>query len=313
MDRLRVIATSAGFFTRQDALREGHDDKAIRRALKARLWVRVRPGAYTFSDLWPASDLVAQHRITGRAASRKFGSRLALSHVTASIEHELDVFDVDLSLVHGTRLDAGAGRTEAGVVHHEGLTLPEDLVDIDGRLVMKPVRAAVETASLVTTEGGVVVLDSLLHKGKATREELDATYSLLESWPGMQRTRLAVRLAEGRSESVGESRTRYLCYAHGLPAPDLQYDVFDDTGRLIGTTDFAWPEHRLFGEFDGRIKYGRLLLPGEEPGDAVFREKRREDRLCEQLGWRMVRIVWADLYSPAATAARVRRLLLLAA
>lgn len=57
------------------------------------------------------------------------------------------------------------------------------------------------------------------------------------------------------------------------------------------------------------MKYERYLRYGESPGDAVFREKRREDRLCEQLGWRMVRIVWADLYAPAATAARIRHLL----
>ena len=109
----------------------------------------------------------------------------------------------------------------------------------------------------------------------------------------MQATRVPVRMADGRAESAGESRTRYLCYAHGLPAPELQYDVFDRAGILVGTTDFAWPEHRLLGEFDGRVKYERYLRPGETPGDAVFREKRREDRLCELLGWRMIRLVWA--------------------
>ena len=66
-------------------------------------------------------------------------------------------------------------------------------------------------------------------------------------------------------------------------------------------------------EFDGKVKYGRLLRPGESPADAVFREKVREDRLREALQWGMVRLVWADLYRPAATAARIRRLLRAAA
>jgi hypothetical protein len=74
-------------------------------------------------------------------------------------------------------------------------------------------------------------------------------------------------------------------------------------------TDFAWPEHRLLGEFDGRVKYGRLLRPGEEPGDAVFREKRREDLLRRVTGWSMIRITWEDLYHPARTAAAVRQLM----
>ncbi|MEO5711444.1 MAG: hypothetical protein ABIQ59_16675 [Nocardioidaceae bacterium] len=312
MDRLRAIATATGSFTRQDAFGTGCDDKSIRRALKARLWHRIRAGVYTFPDLWPDHP-DERHRITGRAVARRFGDSVALSHTTAALAHGLDVWGADLGDVHVTRLDGGAGRTEAGVVHHEGMTLPADLVDLAGHRVMGAIRAAVETASLVSTEAGVVVLDSLLRKTDAVPEELLAAHTLMESWPGMRRTGLAVRLADGRSESVGESRGRYLFYTQGLPAPELQYVVCDDTGRLLGTTDYAWPDHRLFGEFDGAIKYNRLLLPGEAPGDAVFREKRREDRLCEQLGWRMVRIVWADLYSPAATAARVRRLLLAAA
>jgi hypothetical protein len=95
--------------------------------------------------------------------------------------------------------------------------------------------------------------------------------------------------------------------------PDLQFSVIDHTGRLIGTTDFAWEEHKLLGEFDGKVKYGRLLRSGEEPEDAVFREKRREDLLRETTGWGMIRLVWSDLYSPLATAARVRRMMRLAA
>lgn len=308
MDRLRVLAQTAGFFTREDVFRFGCDDKTIGRALRTRLWVRVRPGAYTYTDLWP--DLVGdRHRITGRAVSRQFGPHIALSHTTAALEHDLTVWDADLSKVHVTRLDGGAGRTEAGVVHHEGLTLPSDFDVVGGRCVMAAPRAAVETASLLTTEAAVVVLDSALHTGKASRPELDAVYGLLSRWPGMQALQIAIRLADERSESAGESRTRYLCYAYGLPMPALQHRVFDSAGHLIGTTDFAWPEHRLFGEFDGKVKYERYLRDGENPGDAVFREKRREDRLCEQLGWRMVRIVWADLYAPAATAARIRHLL----
>ena len=312
MDPLRQTATATGSFTRMDALAVGHDDNSIRRALRTRLWVRLRAGVYTFSDLWPSSE-EDRHRLVARAVARRFAGRAALSHISAALHHGLTVWAADLSVVHVTRLDGGAGRTESGVVHHEGLTLPRDLVEVDGHEVMAAARAGVETASLLSTEAAVVVLDSLLHLGKSTRADLDAAYALTSSWPGMLGTQIAVRLADGRAESVGESRTRYLCYVHQLPAPELQYDVFDAHGGLIGTTDFAWPEHGLLGEFDGKVKYGRFLRPGEEPGDAVFREKRREDRLCEQLGWRMVRIVWADLYSAAGTAARIRRLLRTAA
>jgi hypothetical protein len=308
MDELRVRAEAQGFFTRKDALGIGHDDQSIRRAVRARIWRRVRVGAYTFNDLWP-EDPLAQYRLASRAATTKLGGRAAMSHTSAAVEHGLLLWQPDLTNVHVTRLDGGAGRTEAGLVHHEGLTMPSDVVLLRGLPVMTPARAALETASLGTAEQAVVVLDSALHLGLTTPEEVTATYALMQSWPECRGLQVAVRMADGRAESVGESRSRWLFYLQRIPLPVLQYEVRDAAGRIVGITDFAWPEHRLLGEFDGRVKYERYLREGEGPGDAVFREKRREERLCELTGWRMVRLVWADLYDASATGARIRRML----
>jgi hypothetical protein len=314
MDRLRVLAEARGFFTRAGAFSQGHDDKTIRRALRARLWVRVRPGSYTFPDLWAPLDEASRHRVTGHSVAQRLGSNVALSHVSAVLDHELDFWGLDLSRVHVTRLDGGAGRTEAGVQHHEGMCLDEDLMDQHGHAVVRPVRAALEAGALAGPEPGLVALDSALRKGgPAARDELERTFALMQSWPLVRPLQIVTRLADGRAESAGESRSRWLFYCQGVPMPELQYPVLDGSGRLVGVSDFAWPEHRLLGEFDGRVKYGRLLRPGQEPGDAVFEEKKREDLLRELTGWQMVRLVWADLQHPAATAARVRRMLRLRA
>jgi hypothetical protein len=70
-------------------------------------------------------------------------------------------------------------------------------------------------------------------------------------------------------------------------------------------TDFGWVKQRTVGEFDGRIKYGRLLKPGQDPGEVVYAEKVREDAVrAEDLG--VVRWTWADLDHFAATAAHIR-------
>jgi hypothetical protein len=76
--------------------------------------------------------------------------------------------------------------------------------------------------------------------------------------------------------------------------PALQHPVLDADGKLIGICDFYWEDDHHVGEFDGKIKYGRLLRSGESPGDGVFREKRREDRVRAQL-LGMSRWVFADL------------------
>ena len=65
--------------------------------------------------------------------------------------------------------------------------------------------------------------------------------------------------------------------------------------RPVGRADFAWPELRTVGEFrQDWIGHGRLLRPGQESGDAVFAEKRREDAMRDA-GFHVVRWVWADL------------------
>jgi very-short-patch-repair endonuclease len=91
-----------------------------------------------------------------------------------------------------------------------------------------------------------------------------------------------------------------------LPPSALQLEVRSAAGGLVGRCDFAWEQQRLVGEFDGRIKYGRLLRQGQHPGDAVFEEKRREDAIRDE-GWGVLRWVWSDLQVPHRLAARVRR------
>lgn len=96
--------------------------------------------------------------------------------------------------------------------------------------------------------------------------------------------------------------------AAGLPIPVLQWEIRDDTGRTLGRSDFGWPEHGVAGEFDARIKYGRLLGPGETAGDAVYREKQREDSSRDWIRT-VVPWGWDDLDGFGSTAGRIQRAL----
>jgi hypothetical protein len=109
---------------------------------------------------------------------------------------------------------------------------------------------------------------------------------------------------------VGESLGRELFRRHLLPMPIPQFEVFRPNGSLAGRTDWAWPEHQLFGEFDGKVKYLRHRRVGESVADAVLREKRREDELRELTDFRFVRLVWGDLFRGQQTAERIRAKLL---
>ncbi len=310
MDPLAVIAEQHGVFLTREALALGHDERSIARAVHGKLWHRVRRGAYVPYDVWAGANSEARHLIRAAAVHRSYGDRVCFSHVTAALMHGIAVWGVDLARVHVTRLDGGAGRTEPDVVHHEAQCLAEgDVVRLGESLVTAPERAALETGILGTTESALVTLDSLLFRGLGSVTGMGSTYDVVQHWPGTQHLQVAVRMADAGAQSPGESRSRWLFFVNGIPAPDLQFEVRDSSGTLLGISDFAWRLHQLLGEFDGRAKYGRLLRRGQTPGDAVFEEKLREDALRRTTGFGMVRLVWSDLDRPRSTADRVRAML----
>lgn len=308
-DRLRAIEMAHGVFLRREILEHGYDDEAIGRALRLKLWWRVRHGAYCSYDTWAGADELERHLIRARAVLRQQRGKVALSHVSSLIAQRVAVWNVDLSRVHITRLDGGVGRTTRDVVHHASRLRDTDVREAGGILMTRPAQAAMEAATVNPLESALVSADSALHQGLATPDELEDAYRRMEGWPGSRPLRLVAALADGRAESPGETRTLHLCWKHGLPRPEQQFSVYDEDGTLIGITDFAWPQHGVLGEFDGRQKYGRLLRPDQDPADVVFAEKRREDRLREVTGWSMIRIVWSDLQTPVATAGRIARML----
>lgn len=311
-DLLVPTCLAHGAFLRSEALAVGLDDAALRRAVRAGLLIRIRHGAYAFADQWNQADEAARHLTLVRTVVRMCPGRVAVSHHSAALLHGMDVWEVPLSRAHLTRLDGNAGRTLVDAVHHEGVCLPDTMTTKSGLTVVAPARAALESALLLDVEHGLCVVDSGLRTGLFTAEELLLQGDQMRAWPGAQHLQLITRLADGRSESVGETRCRFMMWRGGLPAPSLQYEVYD-RGTLVGISDFAWPEHGLLGEFDGKVKYGRYLRPGEDPGDAVFREKQREDVLRRVTGWGVVRITWSMLYDPADTVRVVRSMMRAAA
>ena len=310
MDPLRLMCQQHGFFTRAQARDCGVSDKQVAYAVRHRAWTRIRRGYYCYTDIWSGLDEVQQHRARCAAVIDSLGSDVvALSHASGSAMHRIDLWNVDLTRVHVTRLDGGAGRLEGDVVHHEGLVTDDEVSTVDGLPVLEPVRCVLETASIIDAEAALCVLDRGLHLERFDREQLMRQFSLMAHWPRMRHLHVPVRMADEDAASIGESRGRWFFWVHGLPAPLLQYDVTDADGVLIGTTDWAWPELELLGEFDGRVKYGRLLRQGMEPGDVVFAEKQREDALRRATGFRMERFIWDDYQRPLVLAARLRRAL----
>src|SRR4051812_4446618 len=291
---------------RRELIARGLGDKEIAREVGHGSLHRVRHGAYAIGESWRACDLVGRHALACRAVLRQARTRVVVSHVSGVGEWDIAQWELALDAVHITRADQRAGRVEAGVHQHLGALRPEDIVTRNGILLTGVPRTCLDAVSLVDVEHGLVLVNDALHSELTTIEELAECARYMEQWPGSLRHRVVLRLANGRIESVGESRFFFLCWDQGLPLPIPQYEIYDDSGRLVAVVDFAWPELGLFVEFDGKIKYKAPDRDDETVVDVVLREKKREELVCRITGWRCLRVVWADLYQPARTAATVR-------
>lgn len=308
MDLLNSLPlTERGYFTRKQALSYGETDQSLQAALRSGALVRLRFGVYAPAGSLDGLDDDARHLLLAQACVAQQRGQVALAGPTAALWHGYDVFGHDLSTVHLARLDRGSARRESGIVHHRlGSAATLGVRSRREVLVVSPEDAVWQVALLSHLEGGVVTADSALHQSPALAEPLARVVARSLNQPHSRTARLALRLARREAESPGESLTRMACYRHGIPSPTLQHEVVDHAGRFVGRADFYWEEFRLLGEFDGRIKYGRLLPEGQTAVDAVVREKDREDEM-RATSCGMSRFVWSEV-QPGSCNRRMARL-----
>ncbi len=305
-ERLTTRGIDLGLFTRPEVLAAGYDDNYITRMVRSGLWHRIRNGAFIAKSGWDRLDEVDQHRVRARAVLRQARAEGVLSHVSALAELDVPFWDLPLDDVHLTRFDQRAGRREAGVCQHRGRLLVDDLTRRNGVMVTSPVRTALDIMASTDTERGLVVGCGMVRAGLCTLPQMEHAYTVTEPRAHSLATRVVLGLVDSRLESIGEVRTAFHCWAQGLPRPVPQFEIREN-GRVVARLDFAWPEHRIWVEFDGRSKYVDHLRAGETVADAVLREKHREDTVRRLTGWICIRITWADLYDPERLARRIRR------
>ncbi len=104
---------------------------------------------------------------------------------------------------------------------------------------------------------------------------------------GVIRPLLAARSKwDSATESALEDRFRRLVGDWGLPEPVLQYTLFDESGRFVCRSDFAYPDARLLIELDSEAHHLDRI---------AFRRDRGKQNQAAVLGWTMLRYTWWDL------------------
>lgn len=299
-----IMAAQSGLFTAQQARECGFTAGEIQRLRVAGALQSVRRGVYAITAAYGQLDQPGRHAVDVRALVLRCDEPTTISHQSAGVLLGMPLLRPELDIVHATRPELPASRLEAGAHHHPGALPRTHVTTVGGIAVTSPARTAVDIARTHDFPRGLAAVDSAL-RGGVTSEEVLAVLDFCRAWPGARGASRAVSYGDGRAENPGESWSRAVLIERGLTPPELQLEIRDDRG-LVGRADFGWLEQRTLGEFDGRGKYG--LEPGyltEAAGEALWQEKRREDRL-RALGWEIVRWTWSDLFHPEILAERVR-------
>jgi hypothetical protein len=297
-----VEPDTSGLTFRPALLAAGLTEGELRRLRTGLRLTPLRPGVYVPCDDARLDDPGARHVLAVRAAVPKVAPDAVVSHASAAVLHGLTLWGCPLRRVHVTRPRRSGGRVTRLLHVHSAALAPDEIVQLDGMAVTSVARTVVDLARSLPFEAALVTADAALHRHRVTPAELATAVDRSAGRTGNPSARRVVAAADARAESPGETRSRVAIARAGLPTPALQHVV----AAVGAEVDFWWEEFRTVGEFDGRVKYGRLLRAGQDPGDVVFAEKRREDALRD-LDLGVVRWVWDDLSAFDAVAARLRR------
>jgi predicted transcriptional regulator of viral defense system len=284
--------------TTAELLASGTSRGQLRRLVAKGALVRIGRGGYARAALVEAesADRAREHALLVAAVAALCPGVVA-SHHSAALVHGLDQLGRPANgTVAVTRAPGGtSSRTGRTGVHLHLADLPAGhLVARHGVPVTSVARTVVDLARASSFRGGVVVADSALHTRQTSNAELEGVIAACARWPGIQAARQVVAFCDGRSESVLESISRVAFRDHGLPPPELQAWIGDET-ELIGRADFLWRAYRTIGEADGALKYA-------DPSRAMAQLER--DKRLREAGFEVVHFTWTEITrTPANVAA----------
>ena len=146
-----------------------------------------------------------------------------------------------------------------------GTTYREHLVTVTmyrGLRVVTPASLWCTLGPSLSQDARVALGDSLVREARipgtrrleapalTTVTELAATMSRGRR-PGIVVLRETLPLLSTKSASPPETHVRLRCREWGLPTPELDFDVRDTQGRLLGASELAFPEFRVTLEYEG--------------------------------------------------------------
>lgn len=211
-----------------------------------------------------------------------------VSHESAAELHGLA--NVPLGRVVVTVRHRSSNRCLGVVVHESTDLAPEHIERLADLPVTTVARTFIDLAAVMGPRRYRRVVDDAIAARRLDLDELRRRFAAVarRGRPGTALLREVLdELGPGHvpAESELESRLLELLDAGGMPVPVRQLPLPWRT-RETGRVDFAYPQHRLLIECDGRRWHTSV--------DA-FQNDRRRDNLAQLAGWRVLRFTWDDV------------------
>ena len=147
----------------------------------------------------------------------------------------------------------------------------------------------VHVASLLEHDELVAVGDAIVSPARRDRLEIADLVRNAEHFRGargMSRVARALGAVRVGSESPQETRTRLPIVRAGIREPELQIEVVDDDGSLVGRLDMGWRDLRLGVEYDGQ----HHRTDARQYAWDIERHRR-----LQEAGWEVIRVTAPDL------------------
>jgi len=299
-----TVLARDGIIHSSDYLRDHRDTRDLTRAVARGDLVKLRRGAYVEAIEWENLDPQGQHLVRCRLALAGLQREYPLTGFSAAAVWGMWVREFP---DYVTILDRwkGGGRSEPGVRRVSAAVGSAVIQRRDGMLVSSVARTVLEVArhgDFATALGSV---DWALREKNPDGVSRDDLFAELEKLPlsvGRRHLDRCIRTGSGKSDSYGESLARALMIELGYELPEQQ--VRYEAPRKTYFADFTWRKHAVIAEFDGKGKYLNDEWNGKDPGEAVWREKLREDYL-RSCGYTVIRLFWSDLLHPERLIAKL--------
>jgi hypothetical protein len=228
-----------------------------RQDLRGPLWTPVHRGVHVWAPDGTGAADDPTRRILAVAelmpAGAAIGGWAAL--------HLLGVKDIDGRTGPGARVllpiavclgPTGRMRRRTGIDIDRSTLLDEDRTVANGVTVTTAVRSCLDIMRWSGVEEGMVAGDAAARFGVTCGEEIRAFVARHPGMRGIPAARLAASLVDDRAESCPESRLRYVWIVEaGLPVPEVNCELVDMEGYLLGRPDLLDVEAALVGEYDG--------------------------------------------------------------